>query len=403
MNQPQVISVSELTKMIKRQLEQPMFSFIAVEGEISNFIHHSSGHMYFTLKDEFSRIKAVMFRSRNAGLKFKPKDGDTVVLMGSIGVYEPNGEYQIYVERMLPQGIGALHIKFEALKQKLAEEGLFAHERKKPLPFLPRRIGIITSPTGAAVRDCISVIRRRYPLMDILIIPAIVQGDEGPRSITAALESAAAQDLDVIILARGGGSIEELWSFNDEAVARAIAASPIPVISGVGHETDFTIADFAADLRAPTPSAAAELAVPDYQQLTEAVEQLSKRLKLAVQNSLNERRQAVEYLTQRRVFLQPQEKINQEQQRVDELTAKISMLTAHRLSMAGQTFENLAGKLDSLSPLAVLSRGYAVCQKLDHTLVTHVRQVASGEQVKVLLKSGCLLCRVEKGEANDSV
>ncbi|MGB4266440.1 MAG: exodeoxyribonuclease VII large subunit, partial [Limnochordia bacterium] len=265
MSQPQVITVSELTKMIKAQLEQPQFSSIAVQGEISNFKHHTSGHMYFSLKDEGSKIKAVMFRSRNARLTFAPQDGDTVIVVGSLGVYEPNGEYQIYADQILPMGVGALHLKFEALKQKLADEGLFALERKKKVPFLPRKIGIITSPTGAAVRDCISVIRRRYPKMDVLVIPAVVQGEAGPASIVAALEQAGKRgDLDVIILARGGGSIEELWCFNDEDVARAIAACPIPVISGVGHETDFTIADFVADLRAPTPSAAAEMAVPDY-------------------------------------------------------------------------------------------------------------------------------------------
>ncbi|HHT36877.1 MAG: exodeoxyribonuclease VII large subunit [Candidatus Wallacebacter cryptica] len=401
MIQPQVISVSDLTKMIKQQLEQPMFSYLAVEGEISNFKHHTSGHMYFTLKDERSRIKAVMFRSRNAGLNFKPKDGDTVIVVGSIGVYEPNGEYQIYLEQMLPQGVGALHIKFEELKKRLAEEGLFAQERKKPLPYLPRRIGIITSPTGAAVRDCISVIRRRYPSMDILIIPAIVQGDEGPRSITAALEIAAAQNLDIIILTRGGGSIEELWSFNDESVARAIAACPIPVISGVGHETDFTIADFAADLRAPTPSAAAEIAVPDYEQLVDAVEQLTSRLSSGLKKLINEKRQAVEYLTHRRVFLQPEERINREHQKLDELSAKISTLISHRLSMTKQNFVNLADKLDSLSPLAVLGRGYAVCQKLDQSLVTDPRQVAVGEQVMVKLRTGQIRCLVEKGESHD--
>ncbi|HHX01465.1 MAG TPA: exodeoxyribonuclease VII large subunit [Firmicutes bacterium] len=398
MSQPQVITVSELTKMIKAQLEQPQFSSIAVEGEISNFKHHTSGHMYFTLKDQGSRIKAVMFRSRNARLTFAPQDGDTVIVIGSLGVYEPNGEYQIYVEQILPQGVGALHMQFEALKQKLAEEGLFAAERKKELPFLPRKIGIITSPTGAAVRDCISVIRRRYPAMDILVIPAIVQGEAGPPSIVAALELAAQRsDLDVIILARGGGSIEELWSFNDENVARAIAACPVPVISGVGHETDFTIADFVADLRAPTPSAAAELAVPDYSDLVQTVNQYNKQLVLAVEKMLQEKRQTVAYLTERRIFLRPEERIHQEQQRIDELTSNMSRTISHRLSITKQAFENLIGKLDSLSPLAVLARGYSVCQKMDQSVVTDANQVICGERVLVRLKSGSLLCQVEEG------
>lgn len=398
MSQPQVITVSELTKMIKAQLEQPQFSSIAVQGEISNFKHHTSGHMYFSLKDEGSKIKAVMFRSRNARLTFAPQDGDTVIVVGSLGVYEPNGEYQIYADQILPMGVGALHLKFEALKQKLADEGLFALERKKKVPFLPRKIGIITSPTGAAVRDCISVIRRRYPKMDVLVIPAVVQGEAGPASIVAALEQAGKRgDLDVIILARGGGSIEELWCFNDEDVARAIAACPIPVISGVGHETDFTIADFVADLRAPTPSAAAEMAVPDYFDLTQTLNQNSKRLIMSVGKLLQDKRQAVAYLTERRVFLRPEERIHREQQRVDEWVSTMVKAITHRISITKQVFENLTGKLDSLSPLAVLSRGYAVCQKMDDSVITDAAQVSCGERVLVRLKAGRLICQVEEG------
>jgi len=403
MNQPQVITVSELTKMIKAVLEQPQFNSLSVQGEISNFKHHTSGHMYFTLKDEGSKIKAVMFRSRNARLTFMPRDGDTVIIIGSLGVYEPNGEYQIYVDEILPLGVGALHLQFEALKQKLAAEGLFALERKQKIPFLPRKIAIITSPTGAAVRDCISVIRRRYPAMDILVIPAVVQGDAGPPSIIAALEQAGKRsDIDVIILARGGGSIEELWSFNDENVARAIAACPIPVISGVGHETDFTIADFVADLRAPTPSAAAEMAAPDYFDLVQSVNQYTKQLIVAVEKMLQEKRQAVAYLTERRIFRRPEEKIHREQQRIDEMLSTMTRVMSHRMSITRRVFENLTGKLDSLSPLAVLARGYAVCQTMDHTVVTDAAQVSCGDRVSVRLKSGRLICQVEEGRADDS-
>ncbi len=402
MHQPQVISVSDLTKMIKAQLEQPQFSHIVVEGEISNFKHHTSGHMYFTLKDATSRIKVVMFRSRNIRLNFKPKNGETVVLVGSLGVYEPNGEYQIYAEQILPQGVGLLHVKFEALKQKLEAEGLFAAERKLALPFMPSKIGIITSPTSAAVHDCLSVIQRRFPTMDILIIPAVVQGNDGPASIIAAFEQVnSQQDLDLIILTRGGGSIEELWSFNDEGVARAIAACPIPVISGVGHETDFTIADFVADFRAATPSAAAELAVPDFQHLTRQVDQNLERLKSGIGKFIRDKQLALNYITERRVFLKPEERITQEMQYLDEIVAKLSIINANQIQNAKQNLSSLVGKLDSLSPLSVLGRGYAVCQKLDTTVVRQVKQVEVGEQVVVRLESGQLLCEVQKGEVTN--
>ncbi|NMB39125.1 MAG: exodeoxyribonuclease VII large subunit [Firmicutes bacterium] len=399
MHQMHIITVSQLTRQIKTVLEQPLFQQLKVEGEISNFKHHSSGHMYFTLKDEHSRIRAVMFRGRNIRLGFEPKNGDTVVAIGSLGVYEPNGEYQIYVEQMLPQGVGLLHIRFEELKQKLEQEGLFDPERKRPLPFLPRKVAVITSPTSAAVRDVISVIKRRFPAMELLIVPAVVQGEDGPQSVTAAFEQVNSQnDVDLVIVTRGGGSIEELWTFNDETVARAIYNCSVPVISGIGHETDFTIADFAADHRAATPSAAAELAVPDYYHLSLSVNRLSSRLLSTVNKLINEKRTILGYLTKRSVLLRPKVRINQERQRVDESLSRICLVVNHQLNLLNQRLLTATGKLDSLSPLSTLSRGYAVCQKPDKTVVTDPNQVKIGEDVVVRVKSGRLWCQVKKGE-----
>ena len=263
-SEPQIYSVRELTAMVKERLtSDPRLAGVAVLGEISNFKHHSSGHMYFTLKDEHSRLRCVMFRRENMRLRFRPADGQAVIAKGDVSVYEAAGDYQLYVREMVPAGHGELALAFEQLKQKLAAEGLFDEERKRPLPVLPRRIGVVTSPEGAALRDIISVTRRRFPNMPILLAPAVVQGEEGPDSVVRAIRLMNEHGgVDVLIVGRGGGSLEDLWTFNDERVARAIAASRSPVIAAVGHETDFTIADFVADKRAPTPSAAAEMGVP---------------------------------------------------------------------------------------------------------------------------------------------
>ena len=297
-----VLTVSELTQAVKETLElDARFQNILVRGEISNFKHHTSGHMYFTLKDEKSRLKCVMFRSHNARLRFRPEDGLKVIAGGRLGVYEVAGEYQLYVEELYPEGLGALHLAFEQLKAKLQAEGLFDPARKRPLPGLPRTVGIVTSPTGAAIRDMVSVLRRRFPNVNILLAPAIVQGDAGPPSVIRALELLNwRDDVDVIIVGRGGGSLEELWTFNDEGVARAIAASRIPVISAVGHETDFTIADFVADRRAPTPSAAAEIAVPERAKLLQDVRDQEERLRLAIQKRIRQLRESLGILREAR-------------------------------------------------------------------------------------------------------
>ncbi len=399
MAENQVISVSELTRQIKQQLEAPLFRQIAVEGEISNYKHHSSGHMYFTLKDDKSRIKAVMFRNKNQWLSVTPKSGDTVIAVGSLSVYEPNGEYQIILDRMFPQGVGSLHIEFQRLKERLASKGLFASEAKRALPFLPRQIGVITSPTSAAVRDVLSVIKRRYPCMNVVIIPTVVQGEAGPKSIMDSLAKVQSiPDIDVVILARGGGSIEELWAFNDEGVAQSIYSCPIPIISGVGHETDFTIADFVADYRAPTPSAAAELAVPDYHVLSQQIAGYRQRLNSALVKGLTQKRRILNYLVNRGVLNRPLDRVLHQRQRIDELLSKATLAVSNRQKNLKQQLQFCTGKLESLSPLATLSRGYAVCQESNGTLITNSNQVSKGDAVRVRVSQGSLYCLVEKGE-----
>jgi exodeoxyribonuclease VII large subunit len=280
MQEQRYLSVNALTKYIKRKFDaDPHLRDVHVRGEISNFKQHSSGHMYFTLKDEKARILAVMFSSQSRTMKFTPENGMKVIVKGEISVYEPSGQYQIYIKEMRPDGIGELFLAYEQLKQRLELEGLFAIETKKAIPLFPRTVGVITSPTGAAIRDVITTIKRRYPIANILVFPALVQGDNAAPSIAKAIAKANSMDeIDVLIVGRGGGSIEELWAFNEELVARAIFSSTIPIISAVGHETDFTIADFVADLRAPTPTAAAELAVPHIEELLDRVLQRQSRL-----------------------------------------------------------------------------------------------------------------------------
>ena len=295
-----IISVSQVTGYIKEKLESDLIlNNLWIKGEISNFKHHSSGHMYFTLKDRNSALRCIMFKSRNQSLDFAPREGMAVVARGSIAVYERDGQYQLYIEEMLPQGIGALYSAFLQLKDKLEKEGLFAPERKKPLPAFPKKIGIVTSPTGAAVKDIITVMTRRYPQVHIILIPVAVQGHEAPAQIAEGIRLAnSIEGLELIIVGRGGGSIEELWAFNTEEVARSIESSSLPVISAVGHQTDFTIADFIADMRAPTPSAAAELAVPDCLQVRKHLNVLTQRLVAEVRNNLAALKDRVDRATQ---------------------------------------------------------------------------------------------------------
>jgi exodeoxyribonuclease VII large subunit len=437
-----IYSVSELSAAI-RALVETQFGEIWLEGEISNCKVWNSGHMYFTLKDDASQMKAVMFRTAVRYLRFKPEDGLRVVARGRVGVYEPKGEYQIVCEHMEPHGLGALQLAFDQLKKKLQAEGLFDAARKRPLPALPRRIGIVTSLDGAALRDILKVLRRRAPNASVLIRPARVQGEDAAADVATALRMIGkVPGVDVVIVGRGGGSIEDLWAFNEERVARAIAACPVPVISAVGHETDVTIADFVADLRAPTPSAAAEMVVAANDEFCHRIDRLTGRLRAAARASLQRRRNSVHVLTSRRGLAGFHARLAMRGRHAAELTHQLRsavrqaiegrarhyralrqrleqrdlarrlasmkgrLATAHgRLGgAAGRTrhradarFRALAGRLENLSPLAVLGRGYAVCWNEDRTaIVRSAASVSQGDRVHVTLANGELDCRVNQ-------
>lgn len=396
-----VLSVSDINRMVKDTLEgNLLFRRLWVQGEISNFRHHTSGHMYFTLKDDASRLKCVMFRGRNIRLRFRPRDGQTVVATGSLSVYEVAGEYQLVVDELADAGVGALHLAFEQLKEKLAQEGLFDPARKRPIPFLPRTVGIVTSPTGAAIRDIVTVLRRRHPGVNIVLAPAIVQGEAGPPSVVRAIERLNARDdIDVMIVGRGGGAYEELWTFNDERVVRAAAASRIPVISAVGHETDVTLIDFAADHRAPTPSAAAELAVPEWAGLDRELKSRVLRLQVAGFKRVSKLRDALKMIGGSPVLVRPTDRINQRRQQLDDLMRRAEMLIVHNYRMQRQRLETVVGKLDGLSPLGTLARGYAICRlKETGQTVTDYRHVKRDDHVQVMLKRGELICVVLEGK-----
>ena len=386
-----VLSVSEVTRHVKRLLDSSeLLQGVAVRGEVSNFKRHTSGHLYFSLKDEGAQLSCVMFRGPAAHLSFAPEDGMRVIASGDVSVYERGGRYQLYTRFMQPDGLGDLHVAFERLKAKLQAEGLFDPARKRPIPRFPRRIAIITSPTGAAVRDITTILARRCPATAQLIVPAIVQGDEAAPSIVRALAIANLMDeVDTIILGRGGGSIEDLWAFNEEAVARAIYASARPVISAVGHETDYTIADFVADLRAPTPSAAAELAVPDQAELRAALAACANRLRLGLLGGLERRRDALAHLAARRALRFPVDRIQRLAQALDELESRRDRAYRHGLERMGVRAQALCDKLKALGPLQTLQRGYALCVRpADGALVTRVAQLAVGDRVKLRFQDG---------------
>lgn len=400
--QPNVISVTDVARRIKMLLDHsPELNDVWVKGEISNLRCPSSGHRYFTLKDEQSRMRCVLFRGRGQRLTFEPEDGLTVIVRGSISVYEAAGDMQLYVDEMLPAGQGALHLAFQQLKERLQKEGLF--DRKRPLPFFPKRVGVITSQTGAAVQDMLSVLQRRNPTVDVLLIPAAVQGEAAPASICRAFEFARSQhNLDVILFGRGGGALEELWAFNEESVARAIYNSPVPTISAVGHETDYTIADFVADCRAPTPSVAAELAVPEWRVLKEAVADLRRRSAEALTRRLHHLQQRLNLLSGSAALTQPDYRIQQACQRVDDLMEQAEQRLLAILEERRNRFGIAAGKLESLSPLATLSRGYAICSREASGEVLHrADSVTPGEHLRVRLAHGHIRCRVVSGQAND--
>ncbi|MBZ5660220.1 MAG: exodeoxyribonuclease VII large subunit [Acidobacteriia bacterium] len=434
-------SVAELTSRISTVLST-QFTNLWVEGEVSNFRPAQSGHLYFTLKDAKAAVKCVCFRSQAMRLKFRPEDGLKLIVRGSISVYEPRGEYQIYVEHIEPAGLGALQLAFEQLKKRLEVEGLFDEARKKPLPMLPRRIGVVTSPTGAAVRDIVRILRRRFPGLHLILYPVRVQGDGAAEEIAGALEYFNRKKLvDVLLVGRGGGSIEDLWAFNEEIVARAIAASAIPVVSGVGHETDFTIADFVADVRASTPSAAAEIVVKSRQEFQRHLLELEHKISQRTRYLLLEYRHHLKELATHIGFRRLEDLLRRHRQQTDELTSRLGVALQgrlerlrHRYTIAGtriasfdlrmrlrtlglrlaqrstelgvrmerffvgkiQQLERLQLQLEERSPLRVLQRGYAICTDANGNVVSAAEQVAIGAEVNVQLARGRLGAEVRR-------
>lgn len=439
LGEKKVFSVTEITRMIRYSLEAD-FSGIWVKGEISNLRIPSSGHIYLTLKDESSQLKGVMFKFQNRNLKFQLEDGLRVIVFGNISVYEPRGEYQLIIEHIEPKGIGALQLAYEQLKERLYKEGLFDKKHKKPLSVLPRKIGIITSPTGAAIRDILMIMERRFANIHMLIYPVRVQGEGSAQEIALAIEEMnSIKAADVLILARGGGSIEDLWSFNEEIVARAIFRSRIPVISAVGHEIDYTISDFVADLRAPTPSAAAEMVVQSKEELLKRVKMNYDLLARSVISYINQQRSSLDSILRRKIFIYPERTINQYQQRVDEfnirlkrdilqsvnktreasnslkknilhltpktkisntrnalhtLQKEMANLITYRMEMKRENLKGILEALDILSPLSVLARGYSICRKHPSmTLIKESSSVSKGDKVNVRVSKGEMICR----------
>lgn len=383
---PQTFTVSKLTLLIRKLLEEnESLQDVWVQGEISNLSRPASGHVYFTLKDANASLKCVMWKTSAARLKLPLRDGMEVEVHGKIGIYEPQGQYQLYADQIRPVGEGALYQEFMRLKAQLEAEGLFDPERKRPIPELPRKIGIVTSATGAALRDMLNTLRRRLPLVEVLLAPSPVQGVDAPPALVKAINSPILQSSDVIILARGGGSIEDLWAFNDERVVRAVAASQVPIISGVGHETDFTLCDFAADLRAPTPTAAAELATPiTIQDLAATITNYQLQITSLTLNTLSAKQSSLDSLFTQLRYITPSRRIQSESQRVDELSRRASSAAFNRIILERKHIEGTRKRLEALSPLAVLARGYAVVtRKDDGSVVSRVAQASSEMKVRV--------------------
>ncbi|KAA6451506.1 exodeoxyribonuclease VII large subunit [Bacillus swezeyi] len=448
MSEVSFVTVTALTKYIKRKFDvDPHLDDLWIKGELSNVKIHSRGHIYFTLKDDNARIQAVMFARQNKSLSFTPESGMKVLVRGGISVYEPSGSYQLYAKEIQPDGIGALHLAYEELKKKLSQEGLFDQKHKKTIPAFPSVIGVVTSPTGAAVRDVITTIKRRYPLVKVIVLPTLVQGINASQSIVNSIEEANRRQLcDVLIVGRGGGSIEELWAFNEEAVARAIFSSGIPIISAVGHETDFTISDFTADLRAATPTGAAELAVPNVLDLLERLKTLEARMTKTMQQDLRKRQERVKNLQSsyafrypKRLYAQKEQEfdlvfdrfqkqlvltLDRKKQKLNEQTYKLEMLhPAEQLKQAKmrhgeQTnrlkrnmnvqlkqihsqFQTVLGKLNALSPLEVMERGYSLTYK-ENELIKSIEQVQEKDELLIKLNDGTLTCEVQqkRGETN---
>lgn len=395
-----ILSISQINEYLGALIDRdPLLGKVAVCGEISNYKVYPSGHHYFTLKDENAALRCVMFRSSAVKLRFRPANGMKVIAMGRIAVYPRDGGYQLYCSAMTPEGIGDLYAAFEQLKVKLASQGLFEQAHKQPLPKYPGTIGIITSSAGAAIHDMLRILKKRYPLTQVRLLPVRVQGAEAPGEIAVAIRYANTYSLaDLLIVGRGGGSIEDLWAFNDETVAHAIYDSRIPVISAVGHEPDVTISDFVADLRAATPSNAAELAVPDQEALRQQLDSISSAMATALQRQLKSARQHLQILSARPVLQSPQ--VYLDQRRNTLLTAQKHLILAHQNYLGGrrQHFIALTAKMDALSPLKVLTRGYAMVQKADREVVRSAAQVDPGERITIRISDGRLNAVVDKIE-----
>ena len=405
------LTVSQLTKYIKYKLDNDVnLREVYLKGEISNFKAHTRGHFYFTIKDEGSRINAVMFASNASKVKFTPEDGMKILVTGRISVYEATGGYQIYVNEMMEDGVGNLYVAFEQLKKKLASEGLFDEARKKRIPKIPERVGVITAPTGAAIRDIISTINRRFPLTEVILLPSLVQGEGAKEDIVRQIKRAEDYNLDVLIVGRGGGSIEDLWAFNEEIVARAISQCPIPVISAVGHEIDFTIADFVADLRAPTPTGAAEIAVPNKTDVINYINQLNLRSRKAVGTILELKKKKLDSIKGHYILNNPLDLYSAKIQKLDYLTENLvknykNIIDKEKIKLNNiktrplfsnplvildktkQKYALLLSKLDALSPLKTLERGYGIV-KLDDKAITSIKDLKKDDLINIELKDG---------------
>ena len=399
-----VITVSELNEYIKMIIDNDeLLVSVCVRGEISNFTnHYKTGHFYMTLKDEASLIKAVMFRGNASKLKFLPENGMKVIVTGRVSAYIRDGQYQIYIDSMEPDGIGALYIAYEQLKKKLAAEGLFDREKKKPLPKIPTRIGIITSPTGAAIRDIINILGRRFPLCRPILYPSLVQGDGASAQIIAGIDYFnEKKNVDVLIVGRGGGSLEDLWAFNDEALCRRVAASDIPIISAVGHETDFTLCDFAASVRAPTPSAAAELAVPESSELKRKINNVNARMELLCEQRIKLLKEKLTALSNSRVLTNPMNFIDDRKMALgmteDKLITRMNTLLERKKS----SLVSHAAKLDALNPLSVVARGYSAVFNDEGKLIKSISQTKKGDMVSFMVTDGKISAEVVCAEKNE--
>lgn len=400
-----VLSVSELTQAVKGMLEDG-FRSVWVSGEVSNFSRAKSGHFYFTMKDGDAQLRAVIWRSAAVRVRFEPSDGMHVIAGGRLSVYPARGEYQLVVEQLQPKGIGELELALRQLREKLSRLGYFEAARKRPLPAFPRRVALVTSPSGAAVRDMLEILGRRWPLVEVVVCPVKVQGDGAAQEIAAGirllnrLHATAALAFDVMVVGRGGGSLEDLWAFNEECVAQAIFASQIPVVSAVGHEVDVTIADLVADRRALTPSEAAEIIVPLLAEQMDALNDLQSRLKDSITGRIQSTRQRLEELSQRRVFRLPLEPIRESERRLDEWGARLRRAVQARLTRTKAQLESHAARLETLSPLNVLARGYSLTRtETTQALLRRAEQVRPGDRIETLLEHGRIISRVEEAQA----